>query len=125
MMVRCRRPTCRSKFVPSFADIDGKRAHTIFCPTCRATILAKERASGRALHNKEALLSAAYFSSVDPRENYDYRIIDEFGQEVWAWDLANRYRKETQPRKASYDSAVGARSSTQKASSTGRLAETG
>lgn len=32
------------------------------------------------------------------RHTYDYRIIDENGKEVWAADLARRYRAETSPR---------------------------
>ena len=85
---RCRRVTCGKKFAPGAADL-------LFCPTCRTELLAKEAARSRDAG--WVLMSEA--NSGSAREVWDWQVIDERGETVWASDLARRYRNETMPRK--------------------------
>ena len=91
---RCRRPTCRREFVLTATDL-------IFCPACRQSILAIERSQGRFL-NEGAFREMEWYASEHntTRSQWDARVIDENGREVWALDLAKRYLGETQPRPA-------------------------
>lgn len=94
----CRRVTCGKKFAPGAADL-------LFCPRCREEILAQERAS--SLIGDWVSLSEA--TSSDARDVWDWQLLDEKDQLVWASDLARRYRHETAPRKqASVKGARGA-----------------
>lgn len=84
---RCRRPTCRAKFTPASDDL-------IFCPRCRDWMLRMER----QWDNKELdILNRFYSRAFKDRSDWDARIIDENGEEVWALDLAKRYLDQTRP----------------------------
>lgn len=69
----------------------------LVCPQCRASILAKEQnARAMSFRNAEAKRVDAFNESF--RDFWDWRIIDETGRELWASDLAKRYRHDTMPR---------------------------
>lgn len=94
-MTTCKRPSCGAKFHQP-KGVDGESPiRLLFCPRCREEMLAREPKPD----NEEALVvSAAYASSTTARREWDVRIIDENGEEVWALDLAKRYKKQTEPR---------------------------
>lgn len=89
---RCKKPTCRRMFDVTALDL-------IFCPICREQILAAERAAGRT-YQEGAFREMEWYASQHNKERnqWDTRIIDETGKEVWALDLAKRYLSETRPR---------------------------
>lgn len=63
------------------------------CPRCRRRQLRIERGWNLAEMEREQRELAILMRS-QPREEWDVRIIDECGREVWARDLAKRYRAE-------------------------------
>lgn len=92
MTSRCRRPSCRKKFTYTPAIVDGREVLRIFCNACTDRLLSLQ---ARTAINS-ASRDAGLYESV--RSEWDYRIIDEYGDEVWALDLAARYHRETRPR---------------------------
>jgi len=91
MTKRCRRPSCRKKFTYEPQMLDGKEIPRLFCPGCTSWLLSRQSSSVA----RSALQDAGLLDS--NRHLWDYRIIDERGDEVWAMDLAARYKKETRP----------------------------
>lgn len=89
---RCIRPTCRRWFPLTAPDLK-------FCPECRRLLLAREN-TGEKERNTAAMAELDFYLSVEnkEREQWDTRIIDETGREVWALELARRYLAETRPR---------------------------
>lgn len=89
---RCIKPTCRRWFHLTAPDLK-------FCPDCRRLLLAREN-SGAKDRSIAAMAEIDFYESGDnkEREQWDTRIIDETGREVWALDLARRYLTETRPR---------------------------
>ena len=79
--------------------IDHDQRDLMFCPQCRASILALEGNShNRRYEELEARLQASEWMRDENRILWDYQINDEYGRTVWASDLANRYRSECFPR---------------------------
>lgn len=94
-MTKCKRPSCGARFPQPKGQDENSEMRLLFCPSCREEMLAREA----QVDNEEALVvSAAYASNMTQRSVWDIRIIDENGVEVWALDLAKRYKKQTEPR---------------------------
>lgn len=80
----------------------GRAFHQAFeeqerCPRCRALQLMLDGKRGDAKELFKAMrIQEAW--EVANRHTYDWRVIDENGKEVWAADLARRYRADTHPR---------------------------
>lgn len=90
MTRRCRRPTCRRRFVVE--DTAPESADLLFCDTCRSVML------GDQFHRLVAQANAESDFYTAVRSEWDTQIIDENGATVWALDLAARYLAETRPR---------------------------
>ena len=71
-----------------------------YCPGCRARVLALDRDRGSEVERAaDAEEAAAFVALVEQESHYgDWRVIDENGDELWARQLAKRYRKQTKPR---------------------------
>ena len=66
-----------------------------YCAECSAIMLARKEPGYKRLIKKQLLLAPIV---EQPRHTWDFRIIDENGREVWALDLAERYRRELRKR---------------------------
>ncbi len=87
----CKR--CLDCFSPAFAE-------QLYCAKCRRVMVAAEDASiykERLLEQSKGEISLYMDTKI--RDHWDIRIIDEVGREVWARDLADRYRKELNARR--------------------------
>jgi hypothetical protein len=72
----------------------------MYCQQCRKIILAAENAAvSKQNRYEQELLSRTFQFDEGKRENWDVMILDEYGREVWAKDLAKRYRKELNARR--------------------------
>lgn len=81
---------CKQLFTPISPEL-------IYCYTCRGQRLGLEQKNlGKPMHDEAVRTTAYYYTSL--RALFDWRINDENGVEVWALDLAKRYRGETAPR---------------------------
>lgn len=96
---RCKRCTGRYMAVPLY--IGNDLVPNDYCPKCRVARLAEANEStyNAAALRRELGEIEAFKRLLEAEEHKtDYRVIDENGVEVWARQLAKRYRKQTKPR---------------------------
>lgn len=83
---------CQKEFEPAFE-------HQVLCAGCRRIVVRKERWEAQKEQRKEITLAQLELQyDLSRRSEWDIRIIDEVGREVWAKDLAKQYRNELDAR---------------------------
>lgn len=85
--LECKR--CREAYLPVFGQ-------QLFCNRCRRVMVSAENAAVAKQRRRDQELADSYRDEFV--HMYDTLIIDEWGREVWASDLAQRYRKELNAR---------------------------
>lgn len=91
---------CGEPFQYQPLRLDGIDVPTHYCPGCRVKELSLDRDRGSAVWRESEQREAEAFAALLEKESHygDWRVIDENGDEVWARQLAKKYRKQTKPR---------------------------